>query len=404
MPEYKLKNKKVSVAVIGGGISGIGAAKVFQQNGFNVTIFEKKADVGGVWFGAYPNVHIQNTSKQYRFTDYPWSKDIGLHPTGHQILEYLERSVSYYNLRIKLSHEVVSMEERADGWLLFIKRHHESILEHFDFVIIATGLFSDSKYKPRFPGQEIFKGRVITEREIQSTEEFVGKRVVVYGYGKSALDVVTMSATCAKTTTHVFRAPRWTLPENIFGFNVSFPLYRRFCNTMITSWAQSSVWSMILHYFTSIVYMFWAFIGMLFRCHTWMYTLGQSDEIKKRIEVTIPHYPLMQDRRFVVAVHPKEYYPFVTKGIIVPINGQVSQLKEDSVLLKDMTEIPCDLCVLSLGNQTPSFSYMPEKYRLILEREGGCQLYRHIIHPSIPRSALCKVYGNLLFLLHQDLV
>lgn len=47
------------VAVIGSGVSGIGAAKVLKQCGYDVTVFERSQWIGGVWCVGYPDLHLQ---------------------------------------------------------------------------------------------------------------------------------------------------------------------------------------------------------------------------------------------------------------------------------------------------------------------------------------------------------
>lgn len=44
------------VAVIGGGISGLAAAKAFRAKGHEVVIFEQSDGLGGVWRETYPDV------------------------------------------------------------------------------------------------------------------------------------------------------------------------------------------------------------------------------------------------------------------------------------------------------------------------------------------------------------
>ncbi|MCL4256047.1 MAG: NAD(P)-binding protein, partial [Anaerolineae bacterium] len=44
------------IAIIGGGISGIAAANIFQKNGHTVTVYEKHDRIGGVWAVSYPQV------------------------------------------------------------------------------------------------------------------------------------------------------------------------------------------------------------------------------------------------------------------------------------------------------------------------------------------------------------
>jgi cation diffusion facilitator CzcD-associated flavoprotein CzcO len=47
------------VAVIGSGVSGIGAAKVLKQCGYDVTVYERSEWIGGVWCVGYPDLHLQ---------------------------------------------------------------------------------------------------------------------------------------------------------------------------------------------------------------------------------------------------------------------------------------------------------------------------------------------------------
>jgi hypothetical protein len=58
------------------------------------------------------------------------------------------------------------------------------------------------------------------------------------------------------------------------------------------------------------------------------------------------------------------------------------------VVLEDGSNINCDLVVLSLGSGSPTFPFLPDKYRALLESEfDGVQLYRHLLHPEVPRIA-----------------
>ncbi|UYV38221.1 NAD(P)-binding protein [Rhodobacteraceae bacterium D3-12] len=54
-------NRK-TVAVIGGGVSGLAAAKAFDERGHRVCGFERSHDLGGVWelSRSYPGVQTQS--------------------------------------------------------------------------------------------------------------------------------------------------------------------------------------------------------------------------------------------------------------------------------------------------------------------------------------------------------
>jgi hypothetical protein len=56
------------------------------------------------------------------------------------------------------------------------------------------------------------------------------------------------------------------------------------------------------------------------------------------------------------------------------------------VRLSTGEKLEADLVVLSVGSRSPSFPFLDDELRNLLERDDdGPQLYRHIVHPRIPR-------------------
>ena len=53
------------VAIIGGGVAGITAARVFKTQGINFTLFEASDNLSGVWSQGYPGFAIQTPGKFY---------------------------------------------------------------------------------------------------------------------------------------------------------------------------------------------------------------------------------------------------------------------------------------------------------------------------------------------------
>src|SRR6185369_14658949 len=98
---------------------------------------------------------------------------------------------------------------------------------------VSSGQYSLGKHRPTFPGEERFQGEIITERDIHNLEQFDGKRVAAIGFGKSALDMVTFAAPRSSQVYHVFRTPRWTIPEYMLGIHATYILFSRFGSVMM---------------------------------------------------------------------------------------------------------------------------------------------------------------------------
>lgn len=377
------------IAVVGAGISGIAAAQILKKNGFVPILFEKHEKIGGVWATAYPDVHLQNIYTQYHLSDFDWSFQPDLHPTGEQIMRYLTEAVDHLKLDIRLQHEVLDMNEQADGWLVRYKNKEGIHEEPFAFVLLAAGQYTDGKNLPQFMDQEYFKGRVITERDVMSLDVFNDRRVVVIGYGKSALDMATLAAERSPQVHHVFRTPNWLIPEWILGRHFTYALFTRFGNVMMTSWAQPTAMERFLHNRLSfVVSSFWDFIQAIVLYQLKRNGRGKDGAAQERLNRLIPEHKVLLDFRSSGALGPENYYPLVAEGSILPYRSEIECFSQDAVQLKDGTVIPCDLVVVSTGYLTPTFPFLPAQYRSLLEAEkDGPQLYRHILHPHIPRLA-----------------
>lgn len=386
-----MKNKNAhgpKVAVIGSGISGIAAAAMLQKNGFQVEIFEKSTKIGGVWALAYPNVRLQNIAEQYHISDFPWPFSPDLHPTGAQILKYLEAAVNHFNLHVHLQHRVIKMETSADGWHVDIQTPEGKDHLHFDFVMISSGHYSDGKKTAKFPGQETFKGRIMTERDLAQLEEFQNKRIVVTGFGKSAVDMTEFAALQPGTqVSHVFRTPRWMLPRSFFGLHFTRMLFNRFGTVMMPCWSHPSAAERFLHERTpAFVNTFWAQIEGIIRKKILKRGQKAGPAARQRLSTVIPEHPLLLDLRSASCLEPEKYYDLVASGQIQPHHAEISAFHPDGLWLSNGTKIDCDVVVMSFGSHTPQFPFLPDTFRKMLESEpDGVQLYRHLIHPEIPR-------------------
>jgi cation diffusion facilitator CzcD-associated flavoprotein CzcO len=90
-----------SVAVVGGGFAGVGAAALLRRAGYDdVTVFEREERVGGVWHSnTYPGAACDVASHLYEFSFEPnprWSRR---YAPQAEIQAYVEDIVRRYALR-----------------------------------------------------------------------------------------------------------------------------------------------------------------------------------------------------------------------------------------------------------------------------------------------------------------
>ena len=379
----------MKIAIIGGGISGIAAARVLIKSGHQAVIFERGPSLGGVWAVAYPEVRLQNIAEHYRMSDVPWPFAADLHPTREQILKYLHSVVNNERIDLRPQHEVTALQESPNGWSVTYRHDGKDSTEHFDYALVAGGQYTGAPKKVQLADREKFTGQVITDRDVLDLKILNQKEIAVVGFGKSAVDMATFAAERGAQVHHVFRTPRWLLPKYIFGLHMSTLIFARMSSVMVPSWVQPTAAERFLHTKLSpLVKGFWSMIETIIRQESGLHGRHRDPEVRRRMRVLEPESSATFEMRSATALAPEKYYPMVVKGRIEPHRAEAVGLGPRSLKLSDGSEVPCDLVILSTGYESPSFPYLPAKYRALIEgEEDGMQLYRHLLHPRIPRLA-----------------
>lgn len=377
------------IAVIGGGISGVAAARVLLARGHDVVVYERGESPGGVWSVCYPGIRLQNIAEHYRLADFPWPFAPDLHPTREQILAYLRAAIAHHGIDLRAHHEVTAATPLADGWTLELRAAGEPARERFDVVVVATGHYTGKQHLLELPGRERFTGRVLTDRDVRDLAQIDGARVAVVGFGKSAVDMATFAAARGAHVDHVFRAPRWLIPRVLGGVHASRVVFARMTTMMLPSWVHPGRAERFLHArMPGLVDAYWSGIGALMRLQTGCHTLHRDPAVRRRMALLRPTNPFTYEMRSAAALAPDPYFPLVIEGRIEPHRGEPSGFGERTLQLADGRELPCDVVVLSTGFERPRFPFLPPEHRALLEAEpDGAQLYRHVLHPRIPRLA-----------------
>lgn len=380
-----MADRGLRVAVIGAGVSGLTAAHVLQKHGHRAVVFEKASREGGIWAVSYPGVRLQNLRSQYHLSDFPWPFRADFHPSGEQIMRYWCQVIERFGLDVRLGHEVRRAERLSDGWLVRYRTSHGDGEEVFEFLVIATGQFSEKPPGARYPGQDEFRGRVLTERDLDDLGLFDGKEVAVVGFGKSALDMAVLAAERASQVWHVFRTPRWIFPEHLVGMHSSRVVFSRFGSVMMPSWAHPTGAERFLHgRLEPAVGRFWRMVAALFRFQAMSAGWGKGRQARDRLRLVVPEHDIRRDFRSAGALAPPRYFSHVAAGRIRPMCGEIVGFSGTALRLSGERDVAADLVVLSLGSATPQFPYLSPEHRVLLEGEpDGVQLYRHLLHPRL---------------------
>ena len=204
----------LSVAIVGGGFGGIGAALMLRRAGYpDATVFERSERVGGVWHhNTYPGAACDIPSHLYEFSFAPnprWSRRFAPQAEIQAYLSELARP-----LDVRTSTEVRAARFGDGRWTL------ETSAGPFtaDVLITACGQLSVPSV-PALPGLDSFAGPAFHTARWRHDVDLTGRRVAVLGTGCSAIQVVPAIADTAAGVDVYQRSPGWTIPKLDFAYS-----------------------------------------------------------------------------------------------------------------------------------------------------------------------------------------
>jgi len=390
------------VAIIGAGVAGLQLAeRLSKVHGMEVTIFESTSKVGGVWSSNYADFGLQVPKELYEFPSFPYPehKQWAQFPKGPEVQEYIEAFAAHFDLNrlIKFNTSVLAVKPLAQGWsVAFAPRHGgaaAAVTEAFDFVVVATGMYGGAcPHMPAHPGKETFRGEVLHSFGFTRREQAAGKRVVVVGGGKSAVDCAVAAVKGGATeVTLLFREAHWPVPRKILDLiPFKWATYSRFGHALLPTHHAVSPLAWWLHcLFTPLKWLVWRLVELIF---AFQFRLSGEMVPTSRIEIDVftGGQILTYEARDMIA-----------SGALKVKKGAIDHYTPDGVdLARGGGSIAADLVVYGTGF-VKSYDYLDAEVqaRLQLQRDG-LYLYRSVLPVSVPGIAFLgsevSTFNNVL--------
>ncbi len=383
------------VCVIGAGIAGIAAAKVLSEDSFDVTVFEKEQGLGGVWAEtrAYPGLRTNTAKQVYCFSDHAYEKTVPDYPHAAEMRTYLESYLRRFGAfeRIQFQREVVRVErlgeDGAPGFRVTVRDATDpsspTVSSDFDFVVVCNGVFS-TPVLPKIAGQDEFRGAIRHSSDFTDPVLSEGKRVIVVGSGKSALDCAAWAATNASSCTLVFRRAHWMIPRYVLGIPTDWLLQSRFSEAFLRYHRLNVVETLLHRYGKALVRLFWRMQMRMMRTKL------------KMPAALVPEHAL--PRGLESAGLADEFFSQLNSGRITAQRGAITAYTADGVTLDNGEHIEADIVVFGTGWQQ-DIAFLDEQLRDLVIKDGRFRLFRQILTPEEPRLAFigyASTFANTL--------
>jgi len=379
-----------TIGIVGAGFAGLCSAKVLKAFGYEVTVFEKEADVGGVWSRArrYPGLSTQNPRDTYALSDFPMPRDYPEWPSGEQVQAYLQNYTEAFDIAgdILLDTEVRTAVYDGDAaqWRISAERQQaagatETITRSFDFLLVCNGIFS-TPFVPAFPGADAFEaagGRIAHTSEFNDIEDARDKHLLVVGYGKSSCDVAEAAVGIAKSVRLAARHLTWKMPRFIGRINFKYIMLTRLGEGLF-KYIRVKGFDRFLH-------------GPGLPLRNAMLG-GVEKKIARQLDIEgvglHPRKPFESIARSTVSNVSGDFFPHVKSGQIVVDKGtEITQLRAGEADLSNDETVPADIIVCGTGWKQDVAWLETAVMEKVTDAEGNFRLYQSVLPVDVPRLA-----------------
>jgi putative flavoprotein involved in K+ transport len=202
------------VVVIGGGQSGLAAARAALAARLRPIVLHAGAESVGSWPAYYDSLTLFSPARYSALPGMPFGGgDPDRYPTRDEAVDYLRRYSAGVDAEIRTGVRVTAVHPRPSGGYLVRTDTGDELAAAG--VVAASGSFGNP-YLPTLPGRSDYAGEVRHVADYRRPDPYAGKRVVVVGAGNSAIQVAHELAPRA-TVTLATRAPVQFVPQRIRG-------------------------------------------------------------------------------------------------------------------------------------------------------------------------------------------
>lgn len=209
--------ERVDVIIIGGGVSGIGAACQLRMKLPNLTfvILESRPRLGGTWdFYKFPGVRTDSDMYTMAYYFKPW-KDNKTTASGSAVNDYIAEAAKDYDIvkhiRFNSSARKAKWSSADSRWTVDVQDNNGS-WSHItgSFIFMCAGYTNFNQvHNPELKDIERFQGKVAHPQTWPTDLDYKDKEVVVIGSGATAITIVPALAKTAKHVTMLQRSPTY---------------------------------------------------------------------------------------------------------------------------------------------------------------------------------------------------
>ena len=211
-----------AVVVIGAGPAGLATSQQLGARGIPHLVLERGDAVAHTWANLYDSLTLHTGKHLSSLPGLRFPRAYPLFVPRPLFCDYLRRYAETFRLPVETG-SVVTAVRREDGvWRVSTARGDHTA----GAVVVATGIVANPQ-RPRFRGEEDFRGRVAHSVEYRNPAPYVGRRVLVVGVGNSGAEIGSEIARAGGggRVTIAVRSGANVVPRSMLGLPIQYLAY-----------------------------------------------------------------------------------------------------------------------------------------------------------------------------------
>lgn len=358
------------VAIVGAGFAGIAMGVQLANLGVPFTIYERRAEVGGVWsINTYPDVRVDTVSFTYEYAfekKYPWTEYFARQSDVRAYIDHVARKYGVYE-HIRFGSDVTQarFDEPTQCWTLTVKGEESVTEAEANVVVAASGVFATPR-ELSVEGVSDFTGQIVHTARWNEDVEYAGKKVAVIGNGSTGVQLLSKIAEKAESVTVYQRTPQWISPRTNYGVPISdelqwliqkMPFYWNW-NKYVAGLATIDLRNVLMPDAEWI-----ANGGQISKRNDMLreilvgYISAQVDGRQDLIDKLVPDYPPMTRRPVV----DNNWYASLTRNNVELVTTPIARMTDTAIVTSDGEARETELVIAAVGFQTEKYIW-PTQY------------------------------------------
>ena len=201
--------------MVGAGPAGLAVGACLKRGGIPCILLEQAPQVGGAWHRHYERLHLHTDKGHSQLPFLRFPRDYPRYVSRLQVIDYLEAYARAFELDVRLGQTVAAARKVDGAWEI----RTQDTLYRAANLVIATG-YNREPYRPEWPGQARFAGRLMHSSEYRSGQAFKDQDVLVVGFGNSGGEIAIDLWEHGGRVTLAVRSPVNVIPRELFGIPI----------------------------------------------------------------------------------------------------------------------------------------------------------------------------------------